>query len=253
MSGLTSAQLTFTPVAGNPSLSMATLPAGMIPAGLSTETQSALSNIVEIDGSVTQMSNDSTSTNPNFPDSGQISYSPSEMTGSGSSWTFTDPALSTLLSNASPSVISNMVFRAYAAANNATDLTVTGYNPKTNALSLSGAFNPPSSNTSFTLYNDADLVGSSNPYPEYAIEGNQIIAAVTPGVHTVSVSTSPWAFRSANQSNVTFNGFNISGYGAGDGRAVYLNGGQNIQITNNTISNIATHNSYGLAPSTRTP
>jgi hypothetical protein len=246
MSGLTSAPLTFTPVAGNPSLSVATLPAGMIPTGTPTETQSAMSNIVEIDGNVTQLSNDSTSTNPNFLDSGQISYAPSEMTGSGSSWTFTDPALSTLLSDASPSVISNMVLRAYTAGNGETDLTVTGYNPATNALSLSGAFSPPASGASFSLYNDADLVSSSNPYPEYAIEGNQIIAAVTPGLHTVSVSTSPSAFRSS-QSNVTVNGFNISGYGAGDGRAVYLSGGQNIQITNDTLSNIAAHDGYGFA------
>ena len=102
MSGLTSAQLTFTPLPGNPSLSVATLPAGLIPAGMSTETESAMSNVVEIDGKVTQLSNDSTSTNPNFPDNGQIAYSASDMTGSGASWTFTDPALSQLLSNASP-------------------------------------------------------------------------------------------------------------------------------------------------------
>ena len=70
-----------------------------------------------------------------------------------------------------------------------TDLTVTGYNPTTNTLSLSGSFSPPSSGSALTLYNDAALVGSSNPDSEYALEGNQIIAAVTPGVHTVAVST----------------------------------------------------------------
>ncbi len=248
MSGLTSAQLTFTPLPGNPSLSVATLPAGLIPAGMSTETESAMSNVVEIDGNVTQLSNDSTSTNPNFPDNGQIAYSASDMTGSGASWTFTDPALSQLLSNASPSTITNMVFRAFASGDAETDLTVTGYNPTTNTLSLSGSFTPPSSGAAFTLYNDSALVGSSNPYSEYALEGNQIIAAVTPGVHTVSVSTAGYAFDETNQSNVTINGFSLSGYGAGNGRAIYLNGGQNIQITNNTLSNIATHDGYGLAP-----
>ncbi len=248
MSGLTSAQLTFTPLPGNPSLSVATLPAGLIPAGMSTETESAMSNVVEIDGNVTQLSNNSTSTNPNFPDNGQIAYSASDMTGSGASWTFTDPALSQLLSNASPSTITNMVFRAFASGDAETDLTVTGYNPTTNTLSLSGSFTPPSSGAAFTLYNDSALVGSSNPYSEYALEGNQIIAAVTPGVHTVSVSTAGYAFDETNQSNVTINGFSLSGYGAGNGRAIYLNGGQNIQITNNTLSNIATHDGYGLAP-----
>ena len=58
MSGLTSAQLTFTADPSNPKLSVATLPAGLIPAGMSTETQSALNNIVEIDGKVSYMSND---------------------------------------------------------------------------------------------------------------------------------------------------------------------------------------------------
>ena len=164
------------------------------------------------------------------------------MTGSGTSWTFTDPALKGLLSRASASTISNMVFRAYAYANNEDNLTVTGYNAQTGALSLSGAFSPPSSGSSFTLYNDADLVNSST----YAIEGNQIIAAVQPGQATVSVSTSPWAFRATNQSNLTIQGFDVSGYGDGDGRAIYVYGGQNEQILNNTLSNIATHANYGF-------
>ena len=92
-------------------------------------------------------------------------------------------------------------------------------------------------------------MGSSNPYSEYALEGNQIIAAVTPGVHTVSVSTAGYAFEEGNNlSNITINGFSLSGYGAGNGRAIYLNGGQNIQITNNTLSNIAEHDGWGLSP-----
>ena len=68
MSGLTSAQLTFTPLPGNPSLSVATLPAGLIPAGMSTETESAMSNVVEIDGNVTQfVERLRRSTNSEFP------------------------------------------------------------------------------------------------------------------------------------------------------------------------------------------
>jgi hypothetical protein len=79
-------------------------------------------------------------------------------------------------------------------------------------------------------------VSSSNPYPEFAVEGNQIIAAVAPGSHAVSVSTSPFAFHGTNKSYVTFDGFNISGYGAGDGRGIEVFGSQNIQITNNTVT-----------------
>ena len=207
-----------------------------------------MSNVVEIDGKVAQLSNNSTSTNPNFPDSGQISYTASDMTGSGASWTFTDPALGTLLSGASASTLTNMVFRVFAAGNSEDDLTVTGYNSATNSLSLSGGFSPPASNSAFTLYNNSALVSSSNAYPEYAVEGNQIVAAVTPGAHTVSVSTAPYGLRETDQSNVTLTGFDLSGYGDGNGRAVWLSGGQNVDVTNNTLSNDAEHFGYGLSP-----
>jgi hypothetical protein len=123
-------------------------------------------------------------------------------------------------------------------------MTISGYNSKTGAVSLSGKYVPYSKGF-YTLYNDPNIVSSSNPYPEYAIEGNQIISSVAPGSHMVQVSTSTNAFVS-NQSNVTFDGFNVSGYGAGDGRAFYLAGGQNVNVTNNTLSNIATHNGYGF-------
>jgi hypothetical protein len=240
LSGLTSVQATFTPYPGNSSLSVATLPAGMTP---------SLADVVEINGKVALMSNDSASTNPNFPELGLISYSASEMKGSGSSWTFTDATLGATLSTASPSIISNLVFQAYVAGNNVRNMTVTGYNPSSNALSLSGSFGMPG-HPSYLLYNDPAFVSASNPYPEYAVEGNQIIAAVTPGVHTVSVSTSPFALRATNKSNVTFDGFNISGYGAkngGDGRGIEVFGGNNIQITNNTVSNLATPIGYGYS------
>jgi hypothetical protein len=246
MSGLTSAQLTFTADPSNPKLSVATLPAGLIPAGMSTETQSALNNIVEIDGKVSYMSNDSTSSNPYFPDLGATAYSASQMKGSGSSWTLTDPSLGASLSTSSASTISNMVARTYIISNNELNMSVTGYNATTGALSLSGKFVAPSNSPSVTLYNNPAFVSSSNPYSEYALEGNQIIAAVTPGVHTVSVSTAPRAFNAGSKSNITVDGFDISGYGAGDGRGIVFANAQNIQITNNTLSNLATHDGYGF-------
>lgn len=247
MSGLTSAQLTFTADPSNPKLSVATLPAGLIPAGMSTETQSALNNIVEIDGKVSYMSNNSTSSNPYFPDLGAISYSASEMKGSGSSWTLTDPSLGASLSTSTASTISNMVARAYVISNNELNMSVTGYNSATGALSLSGKFVAPSTAPSVTLYNNPAFVSSSDPYSEYALEGNQIIAAVTPGVHTVAVSASPRAFYAGNKSNITVDGFDISGYGDGDGRGIVFGNAQNIQITNNTLSNLATHDGFGFS------
>jgi hypothetical protein len=201
LSGLTSVQVNFTPDPGNPNISVATLPPGMTP---------SLANIVEIDGKLTWMTNNSTSTDPNFPDTGAIPYTPSEMTGSGTSWTFTDAALGAHLAGESPSVISNLIFRAYVAGNNQRNFTVTGFNPATNAQSVSGGFVMPPTQPNYNIYNDPALVSASNPYPEYAVEGNQIIAAVAPGLHTVSVSTAQFGLRATNKSNVTFDGFNIS-------------------------------------------
>ena len=240
MSGLTSVTVNFTAVPGQPGVSVATLPTGLMP---------SLSNIVEIDGNVSYMSNNSTSTNPNAPDLGATSYKASEMTGSGSSWTFTDPTLAKTLSALTPSQISNLVFRTYVAGNNQLNMSVTGFNSQTGALSLSGAFVAPTglpAGPSYTLYNDPNFVKTSDPYSEYAIEGNQLYAAVTPGTHTISVSTLPYAFETT-KSNVTIDGFNISGYGAGDGRGVEVFNDQNIQITNNTFSNLATHVGYGYS------
>jgi hypothetical protein len=245
MSGLTSVQLNFTPDLSNPNLYVATLPAGMVPTGLSSGVLSAQDNIVEIDGNVASMSNNSTSSNQYFPDLGAISSTASQMTGSGSTWTFTDPKLGAELAGLTPAQIDNMIFRTYVAGNMELNMTVTGFNGA-NTLSLSGAYQAPSSGFSYTLLNDPNVVSASNPYPEYAIEGNQIIAAV-PGVHTVSVSTSTGAFYSSGKSNVIIDGFNISGYGAGDGRGIVAQNVQNIQATNNTLSNLATHSGYGSA------
>jgi parallel beta-helix repeat protein len=246
MSGLSSVQLNFTVDPANSKLSVATLPAGMIPTGLSTEVLSAQDNIVEIDGNVMSMSNNSTSSNPDFPDLGAISSTASQMKGSGSTWTFTDPKLGAELAALSTTQIDNLVFRTYVSGNMDLNMTVTRFNG-TNTLSLSGAYQAPSSGFSYTLLNDPNVVSASNPYSEYAIEGNQIIAAVTQGVHTVSVSTSKWAFYTSGKSNVTIDGFNISGYGAGDGRGIIAQNVPNIQITNNTLSNLATHSGYGYS------
>ena len=241
MSGLTSVQVNFTAVPGQPGVSVATLPSGLTP---------SLANIVEIDGQVSYMSNNSTSANPYFPDLGAIPYNASEMSGAGSSWTFTDPTLAQTLSALTPTEVSNLTFRTYVAGNAQLNMNATGFNSETGALSLSGGFVAPTGlplGPSYTLYNDPYFVSPSNPYSEYAVEGNQIYAAVTPGTHTVSVSTSPYAFRTT-QSNVTIDGFNISGYGAPDGRGIEaLYGPSNIQITNNTLSNLATHYGYGYS------
>ena len=245
MSGLTSVQLNFTADPSNTSLSVATLPAGMVPTSLSSGVLSAQNNIVEIDGNVASMSNNSTSSNQYFPDLGAVSMSASQMTGSGSTWTFTDPKLGAELAGLSPAQIDNMIFRTYVYGNMELNMTVTGFNG-TNSLTLSGSYVAPPTGFSYTLLNDPNVASASNPYPEYAIEGNQIIAAVTPGVHTVAISTSKLAFFTSGKSNVTFDGFNISGYGAGDGRGIDAQNVQNIQITNNTFSNLATRSGYGV-------
>jgi hypothetical protein len=139
LSGLTTAEVTFTSYPDNPNLSVATLAPWMKP---------NLSNVVEIDGKVAWMANNSTSPNPYTPDIGAMSFSPSQMTGSGTSWTFTDPKVSTTLSSANPSIIPNLIFRTYLFGNNYRNLNVTGYDPNTGALSLSGGFLMP--NTPYT-------------------------------------------------------------------------------------------------------
>ena len=251
LSGLTSVQLNFTVDPANSKLSVATLPTGMVPTGLSTGVLSAQDNIVEIDGNVAQMANTSTSSNPYFPDLGATSFPSSEMQGSGSSWTFTDPTLGAELAGLSTAQIDNLIFRTYVYGNMDINMSVTGFNAKTDTLSLSGSYQAPSSGFSYTLLNDPNSVSASNPYSEYGIEGNQIIAAVTPGAHTVSVSTagSGYGFQAGGKSNITIDGFDISGYGGSDGcgMGIHLVNGQNIQVTNNTLSNIYTHTGYGYS------
>jgi signal peptidase I len=154
MSGLTSVQLKFTVDPSNPKLSVATLPAGMIPTGLSTGVLSAQDNIVEIDGNVASMSNNSTSSNQYFPDLGAVSMSASQMTGSGSTWTFTDPKLGAELAGLTTAQIDNMIFRTYVAGNMELNMTVTGFNPIKNSLSLSGSYAAPPTGSSYTLLND---------------------------------------------------------------------------------------------------
>ena len=247
LSGLTSTQLAFTPDPDNPQLSVATLPTGMVPTGLSTGVLSAQDNIVEIDGNVMSMSNTSTSSNALFPDLGARPFSASQMQGSGSSWYFTDPNLGAELAGLSTAQIDNLVFRTYVSGNMVINMSVTGFNSQTNTLSLSGSYHPPSSGFSYTLINDPNVVSASNPYPEYAIEGNQIIAAVPQGLHTVGISTSQWGINTKGHSDVTFDGFNISGYGAGDGRGIIAQNVQDIAITNDTLANLADHYAFGSA------
>ena len=250
LSGLTTVPLNFTVDPSNPKRSVATLPAGMVPKGMASEVESALSDIVEIDGKVSYVSNDSSSTSPYFPETGWLPYAASDMQGSGSSWTLTgDSALTSALAAANPTVLSNMAVRMHKYGNVPFDMTPTAYNASTNALSLSGNFAAPGGGTdAATIYNDPDFVSSSNPYSEYAVEGNQIYAAVTPGVHAVSVSTVNRGIWESGISNMTVDGFNLTGYGSGDGRAIAFSGpGQNITITNNTVSNDGSAVDYGLA------
>ncbi len=238
LSGQTTASLTFTPYAGNPNLSVATLP--------TADGTPNLYSVVDIDGQRSWLSNTSTSTNPNFLDAGGTSFDTSEMTGSGTSWTLTDAGLAAQLKALDPTTIPGKILRVDGYPNWEYDLTITAFNPTTNAVSLSGSYSPATS-ASYVLFNDPAVVSASNPYSEFAVEGNQIIAAVSPGVHSVAVSTQTVGIVANNRSNVTIDGFNFTGYGGTLGMAVqaWTNPGtveSNVTITNNTISNTASHN-----------
>ena len=250
MSGLTTVSATFTPYNGSPTLSVATLPSTLV-SGTNGLDAAPTSNVVAIDGNVVFLSNNSPNPNPNFPDIGQLSYAPTDMVGSGKAWTFTDPDIATVLANASAAgTLPNITFTAFGASDNEYNLVIAGYNSATNALSLTGSFAPPSpaSLSAFTLFNDPDFITAANPYPEYAIEGTQIITAVPPGVHTVGVSLAKAAFVTnplPGTSHIVIDGFDMSGYGAGDGRAITATG-TDIKVTNNTIHDLAFAYAAGL-------
>ena len=216
MNGQTTVQVNFTPLAGNPNLSVATLPSGWTPNRYS---------VVDIDGRQSFMSNTSASTNPYFISDASsstpnaVTYQASEMTGSGTSWTLTDATLAGQLRSLAPSTIAGTVLQAYGNANLNYDLTITGFDPTTGAVSLSGAFSPASTG-SYTLLNNPGFVSATNPYSEYAVEGNQIVAAVAPGVHAVSLSTQDLGIVTAGRSNVTIDGFTFTGYGSARGEAI---------------------------------
>ena len=102
VSGLTSVTLNFTQDPTNPNRSVATLPANLVPKGYATTPLSAIDNILQIDGNVSWMTNNSLSSSANFPDVSQIPLSPSQITGSGTSWTITDSTLAGLVSALAP-------------------------------------------------------------------------------------------------------------------------------------------------------
>ncbi len=250
LSGMTSAQITFAAYPRNPAISVATLPASMIPTGQTSPILSANDNTIKVDGTIFWMTNDSTSNDMYFPDGGAITLTKaqmaSEMVGSGTAWTFTDPTLGSVLAKLDPSMITNLIFRTYVYGNNQLMMYPTGFDASANALSLTGGYMAPQgSPPTYSVYNDPDFISSSNPYPEYAIEGNQFIAAVTPGVHTYELSTTKWAFNTHGHTDLFIDGFDISGYGAGDGHALYTDGATDLQFTNNTIHHLALHWGFG--------
>ena len=236
LSGQTTVQVNFTPLADNSNLSVATLPSGWTPNRYS---------VVDIDGRQSFMSNTSASTNPYFISDASsatpnaVTYQASEMTGSGTSWTLTDATLAGQLRSLAPSTIAGTVLQAFGYANQNYDLAITGFDPTTGAVSLSGAFSPAATG-SYTLLNNPGFVNATNPYSEYAVEGNQIIAAVAPGIHSLSLSTYSAGIVTNNQSNIKIDGFNITGYAGDSGQAIcaYSSAAHNVTISNNTISNL---------------
>ena len=237
LSGYASAVLSFAREADNPTLSVATLTSGLAP---------GITSVVTIDGTVTYLANDSNSFDPLFPDEDANAYAASEMVGSGQNWTFTDSKLAAQLAQVPTSQIPNLIFRAYVASINNINMAVTGFNPGTGALSLSGPYVAPGT-PFYTLYNNPNFIGSSNHYPEYAVQNGQIIAAVAPGAHTVAVSSLPYAIQIDYKSYVTVDGFTVQGYGANDGRAIQAFNGTGITITNNTLSQLAAPNLYSYS------
>ena len=232
LSGQTFVQATFAAFVGNPSLSVATLPVADVPNQFS---------VVDIDGHLTWMSNTSTSTNPHFIDNAAskspnaTSYPVSEMVGSGTSWTLTDEALGKYLASLDQNSITSIILRAYGYPQIEYNMAIAGFSTTTNAVRLTGSFSPATVG-SYTLINNPAFISASNPYSEFAIEGDQFISAVTPGTHTVAVSTLTDAINVTGRSNITIDGFTITGYGGNPGVSIRADGvAQNLTITNNTI------------------
>jgi hypothetical protein len=244
MSGLITTPVTFTADPVFSGLADATLPTNMVPTFFAGSGPiSSWNSIYRIDGSDVWIANSATGSHPEWLNEGTTVISTSQMTGSGNSWVFTDASLATKLAGLTPAQINNLIFYTYVTGNNFLKMTVTGFDG-VSQLSVSGNWTNPKSNWRWSLLNDPKNVSLSSNYPMYAIEGNRMIAVVTPGVHNVSYSALPHAFKSHGNAYITIDCFEISGYGANDGIGIFSQNVPNWIISNNTIYDMATSSLY---------
>ncbi len=241
INGQTSYSVTFTQDPNNASLSDAVLPVAISAA-------SAGSNVISVDGKVQYLSTSSTIANPMFADQGGTMIPQSEVAqvGTSTTWTITDAALAKKVAALTPGTLANTTLNLFGGANWYFPMTITGVNAATNTVTVSGSYAGPNpaGEVDYYLTNNPSLIGS-NAYSEYAIEGNNIVAAVTPGVHNLAVSSQMYGIDISGSSNITVDGFSLNGQGGYATSALYATGSSNIIFSNNTVSNTASAQMVG--------